>query len=165
MPPAGRRGAGELFREIAGTLAAYIRGQLIVSAILTAIYAVAFALLRMPLWFVLAPICGFLHLIPHFGPAAALILGMLAALLSGMSWERFAILAGVYVAVFTFEGYWLSPRILGRRLHLRPLWVFLAVLAGGAVFGFVGLLLAVPALAIALVIYRFFFGPGHTRPG
>jgi predicted PurR-regulated permease PerM len=113
----------------------------------------------MPAWFLVAPACGFLNVVPRFGALAALALGIAAAALGGLELARVAGVLGVCLAAFTIEGYWLTPRILGRRLGLRPLYVFLAVLVGGALFGFLGLLLAVPALAVAMAVYRFFAAP------
>lgn len=155
-PRRERRTPGAFAREAGGTLAAWAWGQLLVCLILTALYAAGFAILRVPFWFLLAPFCGFLNLIPHFGPLIALITGALVVLIAGFGWARFAEVIGVYVVVFALEGYWLTPRILGRRLKLRPLCVFLAVLLGGSLFGFVGLLLAVPVLAVGMAAYRFF---------
>lgn len=154
--PVVRRSAGGLAREVGSTLISYVGGQILVSLILTALYAAGFAILRLPFWFLLAPVCGFLNVVPHFGPVIALAIGILTAFLAGFDLVRIAELIGIYVIVFTLEGYVLTPRILGRRLRLRPLYVFLAVLIGGAMFGFVGLLLAVPVLAIAAAVYRYF---------
>ncbi len=154
-----RRGAVPLFKEIGSTLAAYVWGQIVISLILTVVYAIGFALLRVPLWFLLAPLCGMLNLVPRFGAIFAMILALGVGALGGLSLERLAGVLGVLVVAFTLEGYWLTPRILGRRLQLRPLYVFLAVLIGGAMFGFIGLLLAVPVLAIAGVIWRYFTPP------
>lgn len=154
-----RRSAAGLARDVGSTLVAYVWGQILVSLYLTALYAAGFALIRLPFWFLLAPVCGFLNVVPHFGPVIALATGLLAAILGGFDLLRIAELIGVYVIVFTLEGYVLTPRILGRRLRLRPLYVFLAVLAGGAMFGFAGLLLAVPVLAITAVVYRYFNKP------
>ncbi|MGE5644515.1 MAG: AI-2E family transporter [Acidobacteriota bacterium] len=150
------RGPGGLAREVGSTLARYVWGQVLVSLILTALYALGLGILRVPFWYLLAPVCGFLNMVPHFGSLIALGAGILAAALAGFDAVRIAEVIGVYVVVFTLESYVLTPRILGRRLQLRPLHVFVAVLIGGAMFGFVGLLLAVPVLAVAGVIYRYY---------
>ncbi len=121
-----------------------------------ALYAVGFALLGIPYWFLLAPVCGLLNLIPRFGALIAIALGLVLALVAGVGFERLLGLLAVFVVVLSLEGYWLTPRLIGRRLGLRPLYVFLAVLLGGALFGFFGLLLAIPVLAVALVVYRFY---------
>ncbi len=145
-----------VLREVAVTLGAYVRGQLTVSLILTVLYAIGFALLRVPLWPLIAVVCGFLNLIPHFGVLVSTSLAVLLTwIFRGELWRVLAVL-GVCVTVQGLEGFVISPRVLGHRLALPPLVVFLAVLAGGAMFGFVGLLLAVPVLAVAYAVYRFF---------
>ncbi len=121
-----------------------------------ALYAVGFALLGIPYWFLLASVCGLLNLIPRFGALIAMALGLVLALVAGVGFERLLGLIAVFVVVLSLEGYWLTPHLIGRRLGLRPLYVFLAILLGGALFGFFGLLLAVPVLAVTLVIYRFY---------
>ncbi len=145
-----------LFLEIVRTLTAYVGGQILIALIVSCLYLIGFGLLGVPLWFLLALVCGFLHLIPQFGAAIAIPLGLTAALLGGLGLERTLGVLGVFVFVFTLEGYVLSPVLLGRRLRLRPLYIFLATLLGGSMFGFVGLLLAVPALAVMMVIYHHF---------
>ncbi len=149
------RSAFGLLGEIVRTLAAYVGGQVAVCLILSGLYMAGFGLLGVPVWFLIGPACGFLNLIPHFGPLIALLLSVAASLAGGLGLERTLGVLGVFVAVSTFESYWLTPRIIGRRLRIRPLYVFLAVLLGGAMFGFVGLLLAVPVLAVLMVVYRF----------
>lgn len=153
------RSAGGLVRKVAATLAAYVRGQLIIAFLLSVVYAIGFYALRVPFWYLLAPVCGLLNLVPHFGPLIAMTGGIVVGLIAGFGALRIAEVVGVYVVAFTLEGYVLTPRILGRRLRLRPLYVFLGVLAGGAIFGFPGLILAVPVLAVAAVVYRYFFEP------
>lgn len=150
----GRMSDRSLFSEIASTLVTYVGGQLIVAFACTCLYLLGFGLLGVPFWFLLAPVCGLLHLVPHFGAIFAILLGLAISLAGGIGWERTLGVTGVFVAVMALENYLLSPLILGKRLRLRPLWVFLAALLGGAVFGFVGLLLAVPALAVAMAVYR-----------
>jgi predicted PurR-regulated permease PerM len=153
--PGGHSATG-LAREVGSTLTSYVAGQLIISLTMTVLYAVGFAVAGLPFWFLLAPLCGFLNVIPHFGSLVALCAGFLVAVIARLDWTHLAELLGVYLIVFTLEGYVLTPRILGRRLQLSPVWVFLAVLAGGSMFGFVGLVLAVPVLAVAAVVYRYF---------
>jgi predicted PurR-regulated permease PerM len=150
------RSAGALAKEIATALAVYVGGQILISVILSALFAAGFAALGVPLWYVLAPVCGFLNLIPRFGSVIALVLGIGVALAGGIGAFRVLGVVSMFALVFALEGFVLTPVVLGRRLRLRPLWVFLAVLIGGALFGFLGLLLAVPALAVATIVYKFF---------
>ena len=66
---------------------------------------------------------------------------------------------GVFAVAQILEGFWLTPRIMGRHLNLSPWWVFVGVLAASLMFGFVGALLALPAMAIALLVWRFMRPP------
>jgi predicted PurR-regulated permease PerM len=95
-----------------------------------------------------------LNMIPVFGSILGLALTAYAVLLGdGGVWNYAGVLI-TFVVVQGLEGFWLSPRILGRRVGLSPLYVFVAVLVGGAVFGPIGILLAVPVLAVLAVIWR-----------
>jgi predicted PurR-regulated permease PerM len=147
---------GDLLREIARTLAAYIRGEIIIALTMSALYAVAFGSLKVPAWPLMAVLCGFLHLVPNFGVLIGFVLAVGLTAIAGREFWRVAAVAGAFVLFQGFEGYYLTPHILGRRLGLRPFAVFLAVLAGSMLFGVVGLLTAAPALAIANVLWKFF---------
>jgi predicted PurR-regulated permease PerM len=88
------------------------------------------------------------------GSVLALALTAYAVFLNdGGMWNYAGVLI-TFVVVQGLEGFWLSPRIVGRRVGLSPLYVFVAVLIGGALFGPVGLLLAVPVLAVLAVVWR-----------
>ena len=150
----GLAAARELLREIASTLGAYLTGQLKISLILTAIFAIGFALAGMPWWGLVAFLCGFLHLVPVFGTLLSLGLAELVMVSAEQSWNRCLVVLAIWVAGEALESFWLTPRILGRRLQLSPWVVFLAVALGGMIFGPLGVLLAVPVAAVLAVIYR-----------
>ncbi len=150
-----RRSAGALVREVGSALGGYFKGQLIVASILSVLYAIGFAILGLPFWYVVGPICGFLNFVPYFGYLIGMLLSALVAVLGGLGFERFIGVVLVFVAIGAVESYFLTPRIIGRRIGVRPLYVFLVVLVAGTGFGFIGLLLAVPLLAVAAVVYRF----------
>lgn len=161
--PLERRGGGpprrshwSLAWEVGGTLGAWLKGQFIVACILSVLYAIGFAAVQLPFWYLVAPVCGFLNFIPYFGYLIGLGLTALVGLFANFSFERLIAVVLVYVAVGAVESWVLTPRILGRRLGLRPLYVFLAILVAGSGFGFIGLLLAVPVLAVATVVWRFY---------
>jgi len=145
----------ELLREIAVTLARYIGAQTRICLILSVIYGVGFLLLGVPAWPLLALLCGFAHAIPVFGAVVAILIA------AGLTWiDRggYAALGvmGVFAAVQALEGFYLTPRIMGKRLSLPPLWVFAATLLASLMFGFFGVLLVVPAMAVVTVVWRQF---------
>ncbi|MBM3775570.1 MAG: AI-2E family transporter [Acidobacteria bacterium] len=144
-----------LLRAIWSALAAYAAGQLRVSLALSVLYGIGFAILRLPAWPLIAPLCGFLNLIPVFGAIISMILALGVMWLGGGTLYQIIAVLGVWVVVQGIEGFYLTPRILGRQLGMSPMLVFAGVLFGGAFFGPLGVLLAVPALAVALVVWRF----------
>lgn len=149
-----------LLGEIARTLGRYIGAQVRISLILSMIYGIGFLLLHVPLWPVLAFVCGFAHAVPVFGAVVAILIT------AGLTWIVRGFypalgVMGIFAGAQALEGFYLSPRILGRRLSLPPLWVFFATLLASSLFGFFGVLLVVPAMAVAAVVWRHF----HDRPG
>jgi predicted PurR-regulated permease PerM len=146
--------SGAVLLDILRTVGAYIRGQLLVALILSGLYAVGFGLAGVPAWPLVAPVCGLLNLLPVFGVPSAMLLALGLTLADTGDFVRVLMVAGIFVVVLTLEGYFLTPRIVGHRVGVRPLYVFLAGLLGGALFGFLGLLLAVPAVAVANVVWR-----------
>jgi predicted PurR-regulated permease PerM len=157
-PPPGRAVkpalAGRLAREIGEMLAHYAGAQARICLVLTALYAAGFALLGVPWWPVFGILCGFAHAVPVFGAAVA----ALAA--AGVTWiaRGFHPAVGsvlVFAAASGLEGFYLTPRLMGRSLRLSPWLVFFGVLAASSLFGFVGVLLAVPVMALAAILWRF----------
>lgn len=159
MGPSSRpRQASALVREIGGTLKHYAAAQFRICLILTCIYAAGFALAKVPLWPLMAPLAGFAHIIPTFGAVVAIVV---IAAISGIARGIYPALGVVLVFAVAqaLEGFYLTPRIMGRRLRLSPWVVFFGVLAASSLFGFAGVLLAVPVMAVAMVIWRFFQHP------
>jgi predicted PurR-regulated permease PerM len=154
MTRSGKPSAAELAREVGGVLAHYAGAQVRICAILSVVYAVAFALLRVPVWPVFAVLCGFAHAVPVFG---ALVAVLITAAVTWMARGFYPAIGTVLVfaGASGLEGFYLTPHIMGRRLKLSPWVVFFGVLAASSLFGFVGVLLAVPVMAIAAVIWRF----------
>ena len=140
--------------EVGRTLGGYVAGQAKIAGILACLYSIGYALSGVPFWLALGILCGMLNFIPVFGSIVGLALTAYAVLLNdGGIWNYAGVLI-TFVVVQALEGFWLSPRILGRRVGLSPLYVFVAVLIGGAVFGPIGILFAVPVLAVVGVLWR-----------
>jgi predicted PurR-regulated permease PerM len=145
---------GSLVGEVGRTLGGYVAGQAKIAAILACLYSIGYAISGVPFWLGLGILSGMLNVIPVFGSIIGLALTAYAVLLNdGDIWNYAGVLI-TFVLVQALEGFWLSPRILGRRVGLSPLYVFAAVLIGGAVFGPIGILFAVPVLAVVGVVWR-----------
>jgi predicted PurR-regulated permease PerM len=119
------------------------------------LYAIGFFLLGVPAWAGIAVLSGFLNLIPYVGTAAGIGLATGFTFAHGGGLWRIAGVLAVFVIVQSIEGYFLTPRILGGRLSLHPMAVFLGLLIGGKLFGFLGILLAVPTIAVGQVFVKF----------
>ena len=150
------RGPVNPFRESAFVLGRYVRAQLLIALILTALYAIGFGIARVPLWPLIAVVGGLANFIPRVGSLVPLTLS--AITIGWVDWNltHFLIAFACWLAVQALEGFLITPRLLSKPLGLRPLPVFIALLAGSFLFGPLGLFLAVPVLAIAAVFYRYF---------
>ncbi len=152
IPPRNRPGATEVMSEIDQVLAGFLRGQLTVCAILAVIYSTVLSLLGVPAAITIGILTGLLNMVPYLGTISGVVLSFLFLLLEGASGIKFALAGGTFALVATLDGLLLTPRILGKRLGLAPVAVIIAVLAFGEVFGFLGVLLAVPVTAVGKVL-------------
>ncbi len=155
-----RQHAGEI-RKIGGqideVMAGFVRGQGTVCLILGTFYAVALSLAGLEFGLIIGIISGLLSFIPFVGAVLGLVLSLVPAITQ--FWPDFVqigIIVGIFAAGQFLEGNFLTPRLLGGRIGLHPVWVMFALLAGGALFGFVGVLLAVPVAAAGGVLVRYF---------
>jgi predicted PurR-regulated permease PerM len=143
-----------LIRDVSTVIGRYLTGQFKVSLILAGLYAIPFALLGVPVWPLMAVLCGFLNMIPIFGPPIGILITAALTWPASGFYQALGVV-GAYAAIQAFEGFYLSPRILGKQLSLPPLAVFFGVLVAGALFGFVGLLAAVPVMALLLIFWKY----------
>lgn len=155
IPPRFREPFSRLFDESGRILESYVRGQLLIGIIMAVFYAVGFWSLGVPAWAGIAIIAGLLNAIPYVGTILGFALASLFMLAEGGgAWDIAGVL-GIFAAVQTLEGYVLTPKILGGRLNLHPMAVFLGLLVGGKLFGFLGIILAIPGIAIGKVFLKF----------
>jgi len=155
MLPRGRlRWRGdEFFQDVNSTLAAYIRAQLTACVLIGVICSVGFALIGLPSPLVLGLIAGFCEFVPLVGPLTVAILALVLALLHSGFGMAFVVL--LFLGVLRIvEDYVIYPRIIGTGIHLHPLAVILAILAGAEIAGVAGIFLAIPVIAVLTVMYR-----------
>lgn len=151
-----RAPVGALVREIDGVLSEYIRGQLMVMAAVGTLYAIGFSIIGVPLAIPISLLAGVLSFIPYVGSGSALVGSLLLLLLEGgpSMGRDLGLAAAWYVVVQVLEGFVIVPRIMEHKLGVSSLWILIALLAGGELFGFVGVLLAVPTVAVLRVLAR-----------
>ncbi len=140
--------------EADSVLGQYLRGQLLVMLAMAVFYAVGLALFGLDLALPIGIFTGLAMFIPYLGFGIGLILALLAGLLQFASIKALVMVAVVYGIGQLVEGLVLTPRLVGERIGLHPLAVIFALLAFGQVFGFVGVLIALPASAVLLVAIR-----------
>jgi len=156
LPRQHRDNIRQLMRELDRVLAGFVRGQLSVCAILGAFYAVALTLIGLQFGLLIGAFAGLVSFIPFVGSilGGVLSLGVAVAQFWGEP-QLIAAVAAVFVAGQVVEGNFLTPKLVGGQVGLHPVWLMFALSAFGSLFGFVGLLIAVPAAAGIGVLTRF----------
>ena len=139
--------------EVDRLLAAFVRGQLTVALILGAFYAVGLTLCSVPMGLLVGFIIGLFNLVPFMSYILGLPLALVLSWLDDQAPARLLAVAGVFVLGQFIEGNFVTPRIVGGSLGLHAVVIMLAVLVGGTTFGFVGMVLAVPATAALSVFW------------
>lgn len=170
IPPRWRAPFHDVTGEIDGLLSQYLRGQLLVMGALAVFYSVGLLIAGFELWLPIGVLTGVLVFVPYFGFALGAVFALLAGVLQLGLLDGLIATAIVYGLGQAVESYWLTPRLVGERIGLHPLAVILALLAFGALLGFVGVLLALP-LAAALAVgvrrlkARWLGSEFYRRPG
>ncbi|WP_230531081.1 AI-2E family transporter [Microvirga roseola] len=156
LPMRHRDTIRHIARDIDRAIAGFVRGQALVCIILGTFYAVSLALIGLNFGALIGMTAGFLSFIPYVGSLTGLILSVGVAIVQ--FWPDYAMILatlGIFVFGQFVEGNILSPKLVGDSVGLHPVWLMFALVAFGALFGFVGLLLAVPLAAAIGVIARF----------
>ncbi len=143
----------EMAKEVDSLLAQYLRGQLLVMLLLASYYSIGLALAGFDVALPVGLLTGLLVFIPYVGFGFGLLLAIVAAVLQFDGAHGLVAVAIVYGLGQCIESFYLTPRLVGERIGLHPLAVIFALLAFGQLFGFVGVLLALPASAILLVVF------------
>ena len=154
VPPRARPSVDAFTSESDAVLGQYLRGQLLVMVSMAVFYSVGLALFGLDLALPIGVFTGLAMFVPYVGFGIGLILALLAGLLQFASVNAFVMVGVVYGLGQVFEGLYLTPRLVGERIGLHPLAVIFALLAFGQLFGFVGVLVALPASAVLLVAIR-----------
>ncbi len=154
VPPKLRASFDSFTDEADSVLGQYLRGQLLVMLIMAVFYATGLSLFGLDLAMPIGVFTGLAMFIPYVGFGIGLLLAILAGLLQFASLKALVMVAVVYGIGQVVESLYLTPRLVGERIGLHPLAVIFALLAFGQVFGFVGVLIALPASAVLLVGIR-----------
>jgi predicted PurR-regulated permease PerM len=142
-------------REIDLSLSGFVRGQALVCVALGFVYSVGLTTVGLQYGAAIGVVAGVLSFIPYVGTAFAWICSVILAFVQFGSLTRIGFVAGVLILGHVLEAYVLTPRLVGQRVGLHPVWILFALIAGVRLMGFTGVLVAVPVAAVAGVLIRF----------
>ncbi len=155
IPPRRRHEVREVATEIDRVVAGWVRGQAIVTSILAALYAIGFTAVGMPLSLPIGLTVGALTVIPFVGTFVGASIALLVTIADGGSLQTVGMVGAVILCLHLLEAGVLTPKIVGHRVGLSESGALFAVVAGGKLLGFVGVVLAVPIAATCAVLVRY----------
>ncbi len=134
----------------------FAKGQFLVMLLLGAVYAIQLQLIGLQLGLIIGITAGIASFVPYLGFGIGIIAALIAGLFQfGLDWVSLGLIFGAFMVGQAVEGYVLQPLLLGDKIGLSPLWVIFAVLAGASLFGFVGMLIALPVSAVINVLFHY----------
>ncbi len=148
----------ELVNEADQMISGFVRGMGVVCLILAAVYGFALTAIGLDFGLVIGISAGLISFVPFVGAILGFLAAVGMALVQYAEWGPIAVVAGVFIAGQVLEGNILTPKLVGERIRLHPVWIIFALLAGGTVAGFSGLLVSVPVAAVIGVLVRFTTG-------
>lgn len=154
LPPAWRKGTARLFYDFNNVIGEFLHGQLMVMVIMSFIYFILLKIAGLEFALTIGFISGILTFIPYVGFIIGLSLAILVSLSNFESWIDLFIVIGLMGVGTTLESLFITPRIVGERVGLHPVFILLALSVFGHTLGFIGVLAAVPLSAILLVSIR-----------
>lgn len=155
LPHTRRKSIVLLMKEIDEALGSYIRGQLLVCVIIGTFAYIGYMIIGMPYALLLASVVALCNIIPYLGPFLGAAPAVLMA--SAISWRMVLMVIVVNTICQLLESNVISPQVVGRTLHLHPMFIIFALLVGGEVAGIPGLILAVPCFAVLKVVIQHFY--------
>lgn len=144
-----------LARESDRILGAFVRGQMLVMLALGVFYGAGLGLVGLAVGPLIGMVAGLLSFVPYLGFIIGFVAAMIAALVQYGDWAHLLLVGGVFLVGQLLEGYVFVPKLVGDKIGLHPVAVIFAVLAGGYLFGFLGVLLALPAASVIMVLLRY----------
>lgn len=145
----------EQIAQIDDCLSGFVRGQGMVCLCLGVFYSTCLSVIGLEFGLTIGLFTGLMSFVPYFGSGLGLMISMLVALKQFPDWFSIGLVLATFIVGQILEGYVLSPKLVGERVKLHAVWIIFALLAGGSLFGFVGILLAVPVAATLGVLFRF----------
>jgi predicted PurR-regulated permease PerM len=165
LPAQHRENVWAIGREIHDTVAGFVRGQIVICLILAVFYAGALRLTGLNHAILIGLTAGLISFVPYLGLGVGFVVATCVSIAQFWpDWTPLAVVTGIFLLGETIADYVLSPRIIGSRVKLNPVWLMFALFAFGYLFGFVGLLVAIPLAASLGVILRFAMWKSMAEP-
>lgn len=152
VPPKGRSTAKQVSNKIGSTLIKWLKGQIFSMLVVFVLTAIGLAILGVPLWLVLALLAGLLSFVPNFGPLIAIIPAVLIGFLQGTTTAL--LVFALYILVQVLESNLITPKIQQRLINIPPALIIVAQLFMGVLTGGWGLVLAMPLVAMLMVVLQ-----------
>ena len=154
LPRSHKKDIQQQAKEIDKILSSFIRGQISVCFILGSFYAICLSIIGLDLGFLVGMLSGFISFIPYVGSITGFLLSLIIALAQFNTISPVIATACIFIIGQVLEGNFLTPKLVGDSVGLHPVWIMFALLAGGLLLGFLGLMIAIPLAAIIGVILR-----------
>jgi len=145
----------KLARESDAVLGSFMRGQISVMLVLGGVYALGLWLVGVEFGFLIGFIAGLVSFVPYLGAFVGISAALIAALVQGMDPMHLGLVVAVFMVGQTLESFILTPWLVGDSIGLHPVAVIFSIMAGGQLFGFLGVLLALPVTAVVMVLLRY----------
>lgn len=163
LPSNAKATVADLSKRIDRVLSEFFRGQLAVMSCLVVIYSVGLFLVGLELWFLAASIAGVFSFIPYVGIIVGVLFSLLGAIIQMADQTIYVGIILVFLIGQGLESIILSPLLVGNRVGLHPVTIIFAVMAGGELFGFFGVLAAIPVAAVGSVLVKHFFEYAESK--
>ena len=154
VPPGRRETVITRIKEVDEALSQYLRGQLSVSLFLAVVYTIGLLILRVPLAVPIGLFSGLANMVPYLGFVLGIGASMFFSFVDNQDWHRLIWIVALYAFAQLLEGTVVGPLFVGKRTGLHPVIIMLALVIGGTLFGFMGMILAVPFMAVATVFLK-----------
>jgi len=141
-----------LVARVDGVLAGFLRGELLLLALAVGAFTFGLALLEVPFALVIGPMVAVIYLVPYVGVLVGAVLCVLLSVLAGHAPLQTLLVAGLFLSFYTVDLLFITPRLIGNKVGLRPLVVLLGIIAFGELFGLIGVLIAIPLLATGRIL-------------
>ncbi len=145
----------KLARESDAVLGSFMRGQISVMLVLGMVYALGLWIVGVEFGFLIGFIAGLVSFVPYLGAFVGISAALIAALVQGMDPMHLGLVVAVFMVGQTLESFFLTPWLVGDSIGLHPVAVIFSIMAGGQLFGFLGVLLALPVTAVVMVLLRY----------